>query len=308
MMKRLAILTIFFAILIPYKYLCGGDIESLISKGIEQYQNLEYEDSINTLSAALVMQGSTDEQKIKIYQYLGLNYLVLGKEKEAEGAFRNLLTIDEKWSFDPIMTPPKVMDFFNRVKEKWISDGKPGLAGKQKGKEPSVRIIHKIPGEAIPNQDINTMVEIENPENLEVVVEVFYKSGKGNKYEKAYIESKGYTDSEKRNELYMVKIPGTAVKEISVDYFITVKDREGNLVAFKGEESVPLRIPVAEGKEKKKKKALLGGLLGGLGGAAVIGIVLGIVIPLATKEEEKPQPQPQPASVTVVICEEGSGC
>jgi hypothetical protein len=306
-MRRYIFYAVFLSCLVSPHRGVAQDTDSLIEQGLKQYNDLEYETSINSLSAALVMPGSSDEQKILIYQYLGLNYLVLGREAEAAGAFRGLLVIDENWSFDPVTTSPKVVEFFTKVKQKWIADGKPGREKLVQKKV--VNIIHKIPGEGSPGQDLNLKIEIENPQKIPLKIIVAYKSAADEKFSETMATMKGYSDEEKTRVLYMVTIPGESVKDISVDYYINVEDTQGNLLGSKGDENVPLRIPVAsEDKKKRKKRALLGGLLGGLGGAAVIGIILGVVIPIALKSEPANH-TPQNAQVTVVICEDGQpGC
>lgn len=278
----------------------------LIEEGIQQYNELEYENSINTLSAALIRPGNSNEQKIIIYQYLGLNYLILGREAEAEGAFRSLLAIDEDWSFDPAATPPKFLDFFEKVEEKWIAYGKPGLEKAQIVEKP-VAIRHKIPDEGVKKQEINLKIELENPKNIPVEIILFYKSASARKYKSVLGSLKGYA-KETTCAVYMAAIPAEDVMPPSVDYYIHVTDAEGELLNSKGDESVPLRIPIPEGDKKKKK--LLWGLLGGLGGAAVVGLVLGIALPLALKKDNgQPPDDPQNAQVTVFVCEEGTpGC
>jgi hypothetical protein len=284
--------------------LCAQEGNPLIEEGIKQYNDLEYETSINTLSAALIRPGNTDGQKITIYQYLGLDYLLLGREEEAEGAFRSLLVIDENWAFDPVSTPPKFIEFFDKVKDAWIAEGKPGLEKKGPA-EKAVGIKHKIPDKGKKGQEINLKMEIENPDKKAMTVTIFYRKTGEEVFEEVMASMKGYSD-DKQRIVYMATIPGEAVVAPSVDYYIVVQDAVGKVIGGKGDDSAPLRIPVQE--EQKKKRALLWGLLGGLGGAAVIGIVLGVALPLALKKEGNHE-QPQPAQVTVVICEEGTpGC
>ncbi len=276
----------------------------LIEEGIKQYNDLEYENSINTLSAALIRPGNSKEQKIEIYEYLGLNYLILGREEEAEGAFRSLLAIDETWSFDPVSTPPKFLEFFEKVRDKWIAEGKPGVETVPVVEKPVV-IFHKVPDKGKKGDEVDLKIELENPKKTPVTVRLYYKPTESKKYKDMTASLKGYSDDGNKM-YYMASIPSEAVVDPSVDYFIQVEDSSGKVINSKGDENAPLRIPVPG--EGKKKRALLWGLVGGLGGAAVLGIVLGVALPLALKKEPS-NGTPQPAQVTVVICEEGTpGC
>ena len=66
----------------------------LIERGIGEYDDLRFEEALQTLSAALVRTGNTAEQQGQIYRYLALTYLALDREEEAAGAWRSMLAID----------------------------------------------------------------------------------------------------------------------------------------------------------------------------------------------------------------------
>ncbi|MBX3203150.1 MAG: hypothetical protein KF894_33810, partial [Labilithrix sp.] len=65
--------------------------QDLIAKGQELFEDQQYEDSIQTLSAALLRPSNTKEQKVEIYRLLALNYITLGRKDEADNAVRGLL-------------------------------------------------------------------------------------------------------------------------------------------------------------------------------------------------------------------------
>src|SRR5687768_6871542 len=65
----------------------------LISQGQVQFDDLRYEEALQTLSAALIRSGNSNEDKATIYRLLAYTYLALGREEEAEGAYRSLLAI-----------------------------------------------------------------------------------------------------------------------------------------------------------------------------------------------------------------------
>ena len=276
----------------------------LIKQGISQYNDLEYETSINTLSAALIRPGNSNEDKITIYNYLGLNYLILGRETEADGAFRSLLAIDENWALDPVLTPPKVLDFFTATKEQWIADGKPGT--EQTTKVSPVKVVHKLPDKGVRDEDNYLKIELENPKKIPVKVVVLYRKSSDKKYKEAFAKMSGYSKDMQR-VVYMATIPGSDVQPPSVEYYIEVRNTKGEVLNFKGEESMPLRIPVPE--EGRKKKTLMWGLIGGLGAAVIIGLVVGLAVGLTGDNGKPENGTPEPAAVTIVICEEGTvGC
>ena len=68
-----------------------GQPVDLIQKGQAQFDEQQYEESIQTLSAALLRPSNTQAQKVEIYRLLALNYITLGRKDEAENAVRGLL-------------------------------------------------------------------------------------------------------------------------------------------------------------------------------------------------------------------------
>src|SRR5512143_2899280 len=63
----------------------------LIERGIGEYDEVRFEEALQTLSAALVRTGNTPSEQQQIYRYLALTYMALGRQEEASGAWRALL-------------------------------------------------------------------------------------------------------------------------------------------------------------------------------------------------------------------------
>ena len=66
----------------------------LIQRGVDEYDELRFDEALQTLSAALVRSGNTPDQQAQIYRYLALTYLALDREEEASGAWRSMLALD----------------------------------------------------------------------------------------------------------------------------------------------------------------------------------------------------------------------
>src|SRR5262250_1540579 len=62
--------------------------QDLIARGQQLFEDQQYEESIQTLSAALVRPSNTKAQKVEIYRLLMLNYITLNRKDEAESAVR----------------------------------------------------------------------------------------------------------------------------------------------------------------------------------------------------------------------------
>ena len=61
-----------------------GGVSSLILKGSELFDDQQYEESIQVLSAALVRPGTSTQDKMEIYRLLAYNYITLKRTEEAE--------------------------------------------------------------------------------------------------------------------------------------------------------------------------------------------------------------------------------
>src|SRR5262245_42324203 len=97
----------------------------LIATGQQQYDDLRYEEALQTLSAALVRSGNSPEQQATIYRLLAFTYLALGRPEEASGAYRSMLPLDP--SFEPGEDiSPRMREFFARVRQEWETAGRPG--------------------------------------------------------------------------------------------------------------------------------------------------------------------------------------
>ena len=76
----------------------GKGVTSLIQKGGELFDDQQYEESIQTLSAALMRPGTQKSDKIEIYRLLAYNYITLKRTEEADAAVRGLYVVDESFT------------------------------------------------------------------------------------------------------------------------------------------------------------------------------------------------------------------
>ena len=203
----------------------AGD-NPLVAQGIQEYNDLMYEESVNTLSAALMRTGNTDAQLVEIYKHLGLDYMLLDKPAEADGAFRQLLCIDETWHFDPVMTSPKITTFFNSTKQKWIQEGKPG---KVKPAAAPVTIVHKVPDEGIKAEQINLQFTVKDPDRLVAKASLFVRKGK------SFVEYGATPTAQPSTEtVYMSVIPAELIMPPHVDYYLQAVDITGTILTALG--------------------------------------------------------------------------
>ena len=74
---------------------------TLIQRGSAQFDDQAYEESIQTLSAALVRPGASDAEKIETYRLLAYNFIILKRPDEADASVRGILVVDEGFWLPP---------------------------------------------------------------------------------------------------------------------------------------------------------------------------------------------------------------
>lgn len=218
-----------------------SNVTSLIQRGTELFDDAEYEQSIQTLSAALLKPGSTKEEKVEIYRLLAYNYIVLKRNDEADAAVRGLLVLDESYQL-PSSESPRFRDFFKATREKWEAEGKPGREKPDAQVEKVVRIRHQSPAQIPPGSTLKLTGRVEDPAGRVHEMTLAYRSGTEGKFVWGTVK---YTLGE-----FEAEIPKTAVKSPFVEYYLQAIDKGGLPVTSRGDATTPLRV-VVPAPEKK---------------------------------------------------------
>jgi hypothetical protein len=213
-------------------------VTSLILKGSELFDDQQYEESIQVLSAALVRPGSSQPDKIEIYRLLAYNYITLKRTEEADAAVRGILVLDEAFKL-PSTESPRFRDFFDATRTKWEAEGKPGRAevGTVEAEKP-VRMLHSSPAQVEPGATIKLTGTIEDPGGRVRGVQLFYRSGAKGKFVTVV---GAYSMGQ-----FRAQIPGAAVKPPLIEYYLEAIDKAGLPAGSRGDAATPLRIAVPE--------------------------------------------------------------
>lgn len=77
----------------------------------------EYQRAITTLHPLLYpeLRLESEEEVVQAHRLLGVSYLFEKQPELARREFRKLLELDPDFRFDPILDPPRVVEFFNDV-------------------------------------------------------------------------------------------------------------------------------------------------------------------------------------------------
>lgn len=87
-----------------------------LARGIEAYENFEYQKAQGILLDALKNTDSTKKEMAKVHIYLGLVHFTLGDKSGARKDFEAALKLDYNSTLPPD-TSPKIMAVFNTVKD-----------------------------------------------------------------------------------------------------------------------------------------------------------------------------------------------
>jgi tetratricopeptide (TPR) repeat protein len=212
----------------------GGN--PLIRQGQQQYEDLEFEQALQTLSAALVRAGNTAQDNATIYRLLAFTYLALGREEEAAGAYRGLLA--QQPDFEPGReVSPQQRQFFARVKEQWEADGRPGY---QQRPPAPVSIRHRSPPQATRGTEVPLEAELDDPDARVRRMVVAYHQGSSEGAREVFTR----LDMERVGGVFRAVLPASVVAPPLVEYYLEALDRNGLPVAARGDVAAPLRVAV----------------------------------------------------------------
>lgn len=244
---------------------------TLIQRAAELFDDQAYEESIQTLSAALLRPGSSTKEKIEIYRLLAYNYITLKRAEEADAAVRGLLVLDESFSL-PSTESPRFRDFFDATRKKWVEEGKPGQAkdDAQASASSLVKIVHTSPAQIAPGTTIKLSGTLDDPKGRAKGVQLYYRAGSKGKFT---IVPGTYTLGK-----FNTQIPGKDVKPPLVEYYLEAVDNAGLPVAARGDAAVPLRVVVPE---PPKDSIFSSAAFWVPVGVVVVGVAVGVPVGLA---------------------------
>lgn len=217
------------------------DNQALVQSGRNQYDNLQFEEAIQTLSAAIIRRGNTPAQEAQIFECLGLSYLALSRDDEAEGAFRLMLARDPERRLDG-STAPRIVAFFNRARDRWIAEGRPGVA--QANEPPRaarpVNIQHASPPQHTRATDLELTATLTDPDRRSAGLVLAWRAGSRGLFRRSAAQNRAGT--------FAATVPAAEVRPPVVEYYLEAVDESGIAVAARGDAYAPLRVvvPAAE--------------------------------------------------------------
>jgi hypothetical protein len=221
---------------VPAPALAQSGTTTLIQRGSALFEDQAYEESIQTLSAALVRPGASTKERIEIYRLLAYNYIILKRSEEADAAVRGILVIDDRFSLPPSESP-RFRDFFEATRKRWENEGRPGKSeGAAGDAAKQIRMQHSSPAEVPPDTTVKITGTVEDPDARVRGVQLAYRTGAKGKF---VTVAATYTLGQFRTQ-----IPGTTVKPPLIEYYIQAIDQGGLPLASRGDAATPIRVAV----------------------------------------------------------------
>jgi hypothetical protein len=222
---------------------------NLVDVGQRQFDELHYEEAVQTLSAAVIRSGNTPQIEARIYELLAMAYQALGRTDEAEGAWRLMLirAPDRQASQD---LSPRTQAFFNGVRQRWESEGRPGITVASTnngtavtatpGTPPAeVRIEHRSPPQQQRGRPVPLSASLVDPGNRVARLVLAFRHNNVGIFQRV-------DATRDETGTYAITLPGSIVRPPLVEYYFEAVDGNGLPVQQRGDALAPLRVAVPE--------------------------------------------------------------
>lgn len=200
--------------------------------GREQFDDLRYEEAIQTLSAAILRRGNTAAQEVELYELLGLSYLAVNRTEEAEGAFRAVIARDRAHRLDASQAP-RVVEFFEAVRQRAAREA--SAAGAERTLR-AVQIEHRSPAEHARNTALTLDAAVTDPDRQAESLVLAWRVGSQGIFHR--------TAAENHNGRFAAVIAASEVRPPMVEYYLEAVGPDGIAVASRGDALAPLRVMV----------------------------------------------------------------
>ena len=199
------------------------------------YDNLQYREAMKRLKKAIKAKGNKRRDIVEIYKYMGFIYIVQGQKKHARRAFELLLKVNPDYEMNPLLTSPKILNFFNKVKE--------SVAKKDK-----VIMRHKPLAELAAAERVELKAYVVDLHRKLQDMKVYYRRRGDPEYSSVDMQPSKEAAASRGATTYVGYIPFIwsvyDEVELFIDYYIAGLDREGRWVANMGNPKQPMSFRI----------------------------------------------------------------
>jgi hypothetical protein len=212
-------------------------VTKLNKKAVDEYQNLNFEESRKALRAALEVcaQSGLENHPVTARTYIHLGIVTFTGFKQREDAvdqFRKALKIQGDIKLDKILATPEVQEVFDEAVAAQKADSKPPA--------PEVK-----PGEGVEHTPVTR-----SPQGQTIVIKATVDPGLGAKKVLLSFSTDGAEDFEERemkedppgSGFYVAEIPASGTQGAVVNYYIEAYGENDKLLGSKGTDQRTLKI------------------------------------------------------------------
>jgi tetratricopeptide (TPR) repeat protein len=199
------------------------------------YDNQQYKASLKRLKKAIRVKGTSRKDITEIYKYMGFIYIIQNQKKHAKRAFELLLKINPNYEMNPLLTSPKILDFFNQIKEK-------------SRKKVKVIMRHTPLAEVTAAERIELKAYVIDLHKRLRQLKIYYRRRGDPTYSSVMMKAEKGTGERKGSMTYIGYIPfiwnvGDDI-EMFVDYYMAAIDKAGRWAANTGTPKQPMTFRV----------------------------------------------------------------
>ncbi len=213
----------------------GKSGEVLLQEAKILYDNLQYREALNKLKTAVRMRGNKRSTIVDIYKVMGVIYIALGKKKHAHRAFQLLLKVNPNYEMNPLLTSPKILSFFNSVKN-------------EQRKKDRVIMKHTPVTDTPAASRIEVKAYVVDLQKKLKEMKLFFRRRDEPNYSETSMNASLDTAKGRGAKTYVGAIPFIWTlyeeTELFVEYYIAGLDARGNWVANAGTPKEPLTFRI----------------------------------------------------------------
>ncbi len=215
----------------------GQNLPAPIARGIQLYDDLEYEQAAEALTKALAVAGLPAKAQTEGYKYLALAQVATNKENDARDSFRKLLEIDRKFHLSRSENP-RARQLLEEVRLSMPNE---------------ITITQHIsPSEPKEQSPITIDIGVSDEDRLHRGVIVFHRIKGQKKYSTTQAVAIG-------SGQYAATIAGAFVATPQLEYYLRATASDGRALAELGNADEPLAIVISKAAGKAAPAGTVGG-------------------------------------------------
>ncbi|MBN2496782.1 MAG: tetratricopeptide repeat protein [Deltaproteobacteria bacterium] len=205
-----------------------------LQRAVRHYEEQDYKKALGMLDRALGKAGLGKADRLEALRYRGFVHVALGHDDKAADDFRELLKLDPGLELNPLLTSPKILEAFNKVRD-------------EMRRRSRVLLQHTPPGDLQASERVELKAYAVDLESRVDRLQLFYRRRGEPNYSSTSMQAEASTGS-RGARTYTGFIPllweTHGEVELEIEYYLAALDRHKATLAHAGEPKTPLVIRV----------------------------------------------------------------